>query len=273
MPFETDVVSIAAVALLGLVAGSLGGMLGVGGSIVMIPGLTMLFGREQHLYQAAAMVANVVVSVPASLRHRRAGAVDWSVLKWMLPAALVFMLVGVRLSNLAVFRGSDGGIWLGRIMAAFLAYVIAVNIKRLIHPRLESTAAKRHVSPWGCGASGAGMGVIGGLLGVGGGTIAVPMQQILLHLPLRSCIANSMTVICFTATAGAVYKNATLTQHGYQWTGSLLLAATLAPSCWVGGRIGAGLTHALPLRQVRVAFILLMAAAAVKMAAIPWDKM
>ena len=68
-----DPVVIAAVLATGLIAGVLGGMLGVGGSVIMIPGLTLVLGYDQHLYQASAMVANVAGAVPAALRHHRAG--------------------------------------------------------------------------------------------------------------------------------------------------------------------------------------------------------
>ena len=77
---------------LGLVAGTFGGMLGVGGSVIMIPGLTLALGPDQHLYQAAAMVANVAVAWPAAARHRRAGAMVGPVMRWMLPAAVVAVL-------------------------------------------------------------------------------------------------------------------------------------------------------------------------------------
>src|SRR5690606_25680314 len=80
---------------LGLFAGVFGGMLGVGGSVIMIPGLTFAFGTNQHLYQAAAMVANVAVAVPSALRHRRQGAIVPQVMRWMLPAAIVAVLAGV----------------------------------------------------------------------------------------------------------------------------------------------------------------------------------
>ncbi|MEO1237618.1 MAG: TSUP family transporter, partial [Planctomycetota bacterium] len=143
----------AGVAVLGLVAGVLGGMLGVGGSVVMIPGLVVLLGRatgaEQHLYQASAMIANVAVSVPAALRHRRAGAIDPGVLRWMLPAAAGCVVVGVTLSNLPVFRGADGGVWLGRVLAVFLVYVVIVNVLKLrprgtrVEPSVGHVEAKR----------------------------------------------------------------------------------------------------------------------------------
>ena len=67
---------------LGLVAGGSGGLLGIGGSLVMIPGMILLFGAEgrqagqdpQHLYQAAAMIVNFFVVLPAVVRHSQARA-------------------------------------------------------------------------------------------------------------------------------------------------------------------------------------------------------
>ncbi|MEM9419410.1 MAG: sulfite exporter TauE/SafE family protein [Planctomycetota bacterium] len=275
---------LALVALLGLGAGTLGGMLGVGGSVVMIPGLVFILGRatgtEQHLYQASAMIANVAVSVPAALRHRKAGAMDRRVLRWMLPAALVCIVIGVSLSNLPVFHGQEGGIWLGRVLALFLLYVIYVNVRKLLTPKAptapqdESPAGNDRVTPGRSTLVGTIMGTTAGLMGVGGGGLAVPLQQTLMKLPLRTCIANSSAVICFSATLGAIYKNATLAEHAtagnasLSWQTGLTLGLLLAPTAWLGGRLGATLTHRLPLRTIRIAFIALMLVACWKMAAI-----
>ncbi|MBI1337066.1 MAG: TSUP family transporter [Phycisphaera sp.] len=274
------------VLVIGLLGGVLGGMLGVGGSVIMIPGLTMALGPNQHLYQAAAMIANVAVSIPAALRHRRSGMMLPHVLKWMLPAAVVFILVGVWASNLELFRSSSGEQRLRRVFALFLVYVIYVNVVRLVRPRSSSDSdltldpvevrenTRKTATPVRCGVVGSVMGTIGGLLGIGGGAVAVPMQQVLLRLPLRSCIANSSMVICVSAAIGAIYKNMTLGQHVVpsepasvlSWSDSVMIAAVLAPTAWVGGRLGASLTHRLPLRVVRIAFVVLMIVAAWKMA-------
>ena len=187
------------IAGLGLVAGTLGGMLGVGGSVVMIPGLVWVLGRptgaEQHVYQAAAMVANVAVAVPAALRHRRAGAMVPDVLRWMLPAAVGCVLLGVWLSNLPVFAGREGGVWLGRVLAVFLGYVIYINLRKLLAKpatRAVSTppavTGEREAKPdrdplalpprraaAGGLAVGTIMGTTAGLLGIGGGALAVPL--------------------------------------------------------------------------------------------------
>ncbi len=291
------VLDYALVAVIGLVAGTLGGMLGVGGSVVMIPGLTLVFGFAQHLYQAAAMAANVAVSIPAALRHKKAGAILPGVLRFMLPAAVVFVVVGVALSNLPVFAGPAGGRWLGRLLAVFLGYVIVVNVSRLRSewknarrnkPREGEPPAEQSLEPESVPTPspvltllvGAVMGLIAGLLGIGGGAVAVPLQQAVLKLPLRNAIANSSAVICLSAAIGAVYKNATLAQHAavtppaengdgtatLSWVSGVTLAALLAPTAWVGGRLGAALTHRLPIRYVRLAFIVLMIVAAVRMA-------
>ena len=58
--------------LLGLLAGALGGLVGVGGSIVIIPVLTLLLNKDQHLSQATAMIINVLVAAASLLQHHRA---------------------------------------------------------------------------------------------------------------------------------------------------------------------------------------------------------
>ena len=271
----------ALIALVGALAGVTGGMLGVGGSTVIIPGLAVILGPAQHLFQAAAMVVNVGVSAPAAWGHARAGAVRKRVLAWLMPAALVGVLAGVWLSNLAVFSGRDGGKLLARCLAVFLLYAAWTNARKVWRnrragagaaPAAGEREAEPPVQPWATLLIGLAMGLTAGLLGIGGGAVAVPLQQVLLRLPLRQAIANSSCVICVSAGVGALMKNATLPQHVglagevLTATSGLWLAAVLLPTAIVGGRIGASLTHALPLDKVRMAFVALLLIAAAKMA-------
>lgn len=271
------------IASAGLAAGLLGGLLGVGGSVILIPALTALLGPEQHLYQAAAMAANVAVALPAAHRHHAAGVARRDVLRWMLPAAGVAVLAGVAASN--VFEGDTAERWLKRLFAIMLVYVIAVNVRKLVtseereagseadtcegEERAKDATPHASVPASRSSLLGVIMGFVAGLLGIGGGAIAVPLQQVALRLPLRSCIANSSIIIVFSAAIGATFKIATLGRHGLVFTDALLLAALLAPTALLGGRLGASLTHRLPLKWVRIAFIGLMIAAAWEMAAPP----
>ena len=56
--------------LTGFGAGLLGGFVGIGGSIIMIPAMLLLLGQNQHLYQAAAMIVNVVVALSGAVCMR-----------------------------------------------------------------------------------------------------------------------------------------------------------------------------------------------------------
>lgn len=249
----------------GLATGVLGGMLGVGGSIIMIPVVTLLLGRNQQLSQAAAMIVNVLVATPAMWRHHRAKAVRWDAWKRLLPAGFVFIIIGVEMSN----RISHGR--LKFLFGLFLLYVVYVNIRKLAKgDKSELEGAER--TGWvGSSVVGAAMGFTAGLLGIGGGIIAVPLLQNINRLPLRQSIATSAAVMCITSVIGAARKNWTLQTLvengeplGLQVSDSLLIASCLAPTAIVGGFIGAGLTHGLPLRWIRVAFIIVMAIASAK---------
>jgi len=257
----------------GLVAGTLGGLLGVGGSVIMIPAMLMLMGQgekagfDQHLYQAAAMVVNVLIAAPSAYRHRRAGAVLVGVWRWLVPSAIVGILIGVWISNQPMFSGNDGVYWLQRLFGVFTLYIAGFNLWKIIQPRkksLEETLPKRVKPSSTCGVGGI-MGIGAGLLGIGGGAVAVPLQQVWLKLPLRNCIANSAATIWITALFGASYKLMTLSEHGGEVGDALTIALTLAPTAILGGLLGARLTHTLPVKHVRIAFVVLMVVVGVRL--------
>lgn len=274
-PTQFDILTIVLIALIGLLAGLLGGMLGVGGSVIMIPGLVMMFGIEhEHLYQATALIASVAVASPAAWKHYRARGTVRIILIWMLPFAVGFVFLGVMISNLPIFAGPEGSVWLGRLLALFLVYVVYANVVKLLGERRggdenASWPGTEHLKTK-TGVIGSGMGLLAGLLGIGGGALAVPLQQVLLKLPLRNCVANSSVVMVLSSIFGALMKSATLPIHGqnYEVTDGLMLAVFLIPTAILGGHLGASLTYILPIRAIRIVFILLMAVSAWQMASL-----
>lgn len=254
-------------AAIGFLAGLLGGLLGVGGSILIIPGLILYLshsgryeGSVQHLLQAAAMIANVFVAAPSVVAHYRAGMIMRSVVTLLIPAALVGILLGVSVSDTSLFARQNG-VYLAMLLAGFMLYVALYNGMRLFsRTDLEIGFHQRPKPPAaGVGAIGLVMGFAAGLLGIGGGAICVPMQQILLKIPLRRAIANSAVTIVCVSSIGAIYKNATLaSQHGIALSESLGLAATIVPTAVLGGYLGGTLTHAMPRRVLRMVFIAFM---------------
>lgn len=246
--------------ILGLAAGALGGMMGIGGSIIMIPVLTVVLHRNHHLSQAVAMIVNVFVSLPAVLQHQRAKAIRWDVFARMLPFGVAFILVGVGASNRI-----DAEV-LEKVFGAFLLYVIAMNISEMMSKKPEPPPELQRVNWWTVGFTGTITGFLAGLLGVGGGIVAVPLLQRICRLPLRQCIATTAAFMCISASIGAVMKNMTLASLtnvagenlGLDPWDSVMIAACLAPTAIIGGLVGGRLTHILPLNAVRLAFVLLM---------------
>jgi len=253
--------------LIGLTAGLLGGLLGIGGSIIIIPGMIFYFsytaqgysGQTQHELQAAAMICNLFIAAPAVAAHRRANAIMKPVVVRLIPAALAGIFLGVAASNSTAFARENGW-YLAMILSGFMAYVVLYNVVRLLGKKslAKHFDPAERISTWKIFMVGLPMGLTAGLLGIGGGALCVPAQQIFLRIPLRRAIANSATTIACTAIFGAIYKNATLELHGVSAGSALHLALLLAPTAVLGSYIGGRLTHVLPGKVLRIAFIVLM---------------
>ena len=255
--------------LIGLGGGLAGGLLGIGGSMVMIPLMTLLFGPRQHLHQAAAMIVNFFVGTPAVFQHLRARAVMGDVVKQMVPAAVICVVFGVLASEIPVFRG-EGQAYLTGVFGLFLLGVVADDIRRELTFRSEGALPEQTDGEprarRGAWIVGVPAGFLGGLLGVGGGFVAVPLQRRLLGLPLRNAIANSAATIMALSVIGAGFKNYALaTEHGYQLWDSLRLALMLIPGAVLGSLIGSRLTHVLPVRIVHRVFTIFLLIAAGRM--------
>jgi hypothetical protein len=261
--------------VIGTVAGLAGGMLGVGGSIVIIPALTEFIGPDQHRYQAAAMIVNFFVVAPAVWQHKRMGAFDRGTVARLLPPSIIAIVVGVGISELPLFA-NGGEVYLRGAFGAFLLTMGGCDIFRLVRRRsngnensvgdeLGESSGGRPVSWSSATMIAVPVGLLAGILGVGGGLLAVPLQRRLLGLPIRVAIANSAAIIVATSMVGALVKNyAFAVEHGSA-SGPILLAAMMIPSAVGGSLIGSRLTHVLPIRAIKISFLLLLCVAGARL--------
>ncbi len=254
-------------AVIGIVMGLFGGLLGIGGSVIMIPAMVLFWGENQHLYQASAMICNFFVGVAAVLVHKNADVLLTDVIKWLIPAAAFGIIIGVAVSNSAIFTGSNSYL-LARIFGFFMLYVIAYNCFRFGRPRGGADgfdiSRTRFSVPLVvlCGLL---TGIPAGLLGIGGGVACVPAQQLFLKMPLKRAVSNSAATIALIAIIGAVYKNITLPQHGIEIAESLKIAMFIIPGAIGGAFLGARVMHKLPSNAIRVLFILISCLACYKL--------
>ena len=268
-------IEIVITAAIGLFAGLTGGLLGVGGSIVIIPALTEFFAPDQHRYQAAAMVVNFFVVVPAVYQHRRAGAIDRATVLRLIPMSVAAVVVGVGLSELPLFAAS-GERYLRGLFGLFLLAVGGYDLYRLVRRRPDPVPEKallesdvRVVSKpfgwWETAKIAIPVGLFAGMLGVGGGLLAVPLQRRVLGLPIRTAIANSAAVIIATSSIGGLVKNMAYAAETARPFDPLTLAAVLIPGAILGSFVGSRWTHVLPLRTVKAAFFVLLCVAGARL--------
>lgn len=263
-----DLAQIAVIALIGLAAGLLGGLAGIGGSMVMIPGLVLVLGyrdeshSEQHLYMASAMVVNALVAYPAAARHAKSGAVRWDLFRVLLPAMIASILVGVLLSNLV-----DGS-RLRDLLALFIALYCLFNLVRVFARQTDFDVEREHATRARLVTCALLAGLVSGLLGLGGGVVLVPLLQMICRVRLRKAIGTTLAVMPASAIVGSTTKLATLSSHGQTLSDALILVLVMAPLAMLGGHLGATLAHKLPLKIVRLLILSLMLIVAMKLAEI-----
>jgi hypothetical protein len=211
---------------------------------------------------AAAMTVNLIVAVPATLRHRSAGAIRGDLVRVLTPSTAVALAAGVVGSNFLP------GWQLRLMLAGFLAVYCSLTIWAVIRRRPEHPPESERVTSPRLVASAVFTGATAGLLGLGGGILQVPLLQALCRVPLRQAIGTSSAVMCLTAAIGAAVKLWSLPGlvDGSPVTKALLLAALMAPTAILAARVGAAATHRLPLPAVRAAIAVILLAAAARLA-------
>jgi uncharacterized membrane protein YfcA len=88
-----------AVAALGLVAGALAGLFGVGGGILFVPALTLIVGVPQLRAEGASLLAIIPVSLLGSWRQHKAGTVRWAAAAVMGAASVVTAVAGAFIAD------------------------------------------------------------------------------------------------------------------------------------------------------------------------------
>jgi uncharacterized membrane protein YfcA len=258
---------LAVIAAIGLLGGMLGGILGLGGSLLIIPALTLAFGPNQHLYQAAALIVNVLVAITATLRHRGKGTIRRDVVPLLAVVAGLAATLGVVASNLFDAK---------RLMAIFGFFLLSCAVSEILGLVRRKGAREPDGSDTPASKPRTGLiGVLGGfasgLLGIGGGAIMVPLLRGWVRLPTRQAVACSAAAMILACIVGALAKNASIgglrspAGDALSLQQSLTLAALLAPTATMGASLGAALVYRLPVKLIRALLAALLLVAGARM--------
>ena len=188
----------------GLFGGMIGGLLGIGGSVGIIPLATIFISPDKQQLQCAAMLCNVAVASTAYRRYRKAGKIEWTFARRIVPAAIIAVLAGVAAST--VIDASSF-----RVMFAAFLMVVAVREFRLLAIGSEHAPDDaRELSPARGAGIGAIMGFLSGLLGIGGGVVGVPLMRAWARIPMKRAVVTSVCTMVPLAMVGATMKSITL---------------------------------------------------------------
>jgi uncharacterized membrane protein YfcA len=209
---------------LGLLAGLLSGLLGIGGGLIFSP-LLLAVGLTPHQALATSTLAILPTTLAGSWTHLRSGQV---------PARAVLAIAGGAVAGAVVFSRAGDGLkgWhllgLQALMYGVLALVIA--------PRRSDQADRPEHLPL-AGLSGVGLvaGWSSGLLGVGGGLVMVPLMVQGLGIRVYMAIRLSTIAVCASAAAAAV--TFTSDGRGNLGMGLLLGGAAAVAAQWSASRL------------------------------------
>jgi uncharacterized membrane protein YfcA len=242
------------VVLVGLAAGFLSGLFGVGGGVLMVPALVLVVGMGQRLAHGTSLGAIVPIALAGVIGYAVAGEVDWAAsLCLVAGAAVVGAPLGTHLLRVLPVR----------VLAGVFSVVLLVAAVRMILGDVDPTG-RGDLSPATVAALvavGVLAGTLSGLLGVGGGVIMVPALIVLLGIPAAVAKGSSLAVIIPTAVVGTQRNRA---HDNVDLRVAVVLGLSGVVSSYGASQLSVGLDERLSNRL----FAALLIAAAIKLA---WD--
>jgi hypothetical protein len=95
-----DVALIIGAIVIGIIAGTLSGLLGIGGGLVIVPLTAIILGQTQHISQGVSLAVIVPTSIAGAITHYRKGNVDLRMALFLAIGAVVGSLIGSSVANM-----------------------------------------------------------------------------------------------------------------------------------------------------------------------------
>jgi uncharacterized membrane protein YfcA len=258
-------------AIIGLLAGAVGSVAGLGGGLFFVPALLFFVNQYEpgtmtpQIAAATSLAVIAITALSSTLAYLKQKRVDTQ-------AALLFFLgsapgaiAGVYINSL--LQIDSFSLFFGLFQ---LGMFVLMMVKDRLKPRsLRWDVTRTFTDPegnvydygyqrWVALITAFFVGVTSSLFGVGGGTLMVPAMIVLFRFPPHVATATSMMVIFLSAIVGSV----TNTIHGQiDW----LYAAILAPGAWVGGKVGASIAARMKGKTLVIVLRVLILGIAIQM--------
>ena len=254
-----DPLLVIELALLGVGAGFLAGLLGIGGGMVLVPfisyflsvrGVAPELGVKMAI--ATSMATIMFTSLSSVRAHHKRGAVRWDLVVTLAPG----IVAGALLASAGVFSLLKGT-WL----AIFFGLFVAFSATQMFRNR-KPQPSRQIPGTAGRFAAGGAIGFLSGLVGAGGGFISVPFM-VWCNVAMHNAVATSAALgfpIAVANVAGYVVSGVGVQglpagSLGYLWLPAL---AIIAACSVLTAPMGAKMTHALPVDRLKKVFAVIL---------------
>jgi len=249
----------------GLIAGVLAGLLGVGGGLVIVPMLVFCFTKQSmqpdqimHLALGTSLASIIFTSISSFMSHHKRGAVDWGIVKQIAPGILIGTFAGTFIAS----RLSTGF-----LKAFFCLFLYSVATQMLLNKKPKPS--RELPGSGGMFGVGSTIGVASALVGIGGGSLSVPFM-IWCNVRAHQAIGTSAAIGFPIAIAGALgyivnnLHGVDLPMYSLGYVYLPALAGIVCASV-LTAPLGAKLAHALPVDKLKRIFALFLYVVATKM--------
>lgn len=243
----------------GAVAGTLAGLFGVGGGLIIVPVLVLVFTRQgidssvvMHLALGTSLTTIVATAISSVVAHHRRGAVLWPLVVKLIPGIAMGAAIGAGLADL---MSRD----LLQQVFAVGALLIAL---RMLFVAGQPDGSSDLPGPLGLLAAGNVIGAISALCGIGGGTLTVPYlshHRVAMQNAVATSAACGLPIAVFGSCSYMFFgwSNPQLPAYAtgfVYWPAAIGVVA--ASVCFAP--LGARLAHRLPASTMKRLFALLL---------------
>lgn len=243
---------------IGVVAGLLAGLFGIGGGLVIVPMLVFFMPRAgippefiMHLALGTSMASIIFTSVSSFWAHHKRGAVRWNIVIQITPGIIIGTLFGSYIASHTPTNALKG------FFVIFLYYVaIQMLVDRKPKPSRDIPGQAAMI---GVGSV---IGIVSSLVGIGGGTLSVPFM-LWCNVAAHQAIGTSAAIgfpIAVSGAVGYIYNGlhvAGLPQYSFGYiylpalVGIVIASVLTAP-------LGVRMAHSLPVPKLKRIFAVLL---------------
>ncbi len=239
------VLKVVLLTLVGIAAGIVGGFLGIGGCVIMLPALVFLFGYSVPVAIGTTITAVIVTAASGAAAHIRLRNVDYRTVKIVAISGAIGSAVG---SIIFMYIWTET--WLLDLIlgGAFLYVSIRMIYEGLRRGKFPERPGRE--VPGGVISKsliGFFIGIVSGIVGLGGGYALVPAFIYILGAPVKIAVGTSLPSFISIAVVSAGFKM-------WQHLVDIIAAVCLGGGTAVGAWLGAWLVPRSPVWIIRLVF-------------------